>query len=111
MTVAGTLVLYQGFGGPAYAQTVVVDGKFSITGSVCTPRAWELTIGNATGGLSCYVTAQVVTPADCGCYAQPPAGVLAPGAGCDAGTGPDSGDGGPSADAVPDAPAEAPAAE
>jgi hypothetical protein len=61
--VSGCFLATQSFGDDC-SNTRVVNGEFSLTGSVCTGVYWRVIVGT---DLSCSPTGGVVTPADCYC--------------------------------------------
>jgi hypothetical protein len=74
---------------------VVAGGQFSVTATVCTGYAWQITVGTGAGAIGCSATVDdgYITPAACFCDsgmggASGAAGQ--PGLGCDAGVGGDA---------------------
>jgi hypothetical protein len=77
-TASGYFEASQSFG-PSFDSATVVDGAFSLSGSVCTGYRWVVRIGE----LGYTGSGRAITPDDCYCSAY--AG--APGYGCDADAG------------------------
>ena len=65
-TVQGTLFPTQTVGPPGHDDTVIANGKFELTASVCSvPSGWTVNVDHAR---TCFSNVDVMTPENCSCY-------------------------------------------